>query len=269
MAPTELDFVEPVGDLGALWPSEAGLDDWLDSRGVPPVFSSLWSGQPLHGYETPAKLGGVVVHDARCVLGIRAWDDAYEGVLSAADSDKTVPWVLFDVEKIVRMMLRQSGLAFEILASPVRATDGQLGGRSFPARRVIEAAIHQDILFYYRDLADSVDWSVEGLASREYRLQIVDAVRNALTGLQLIDGRVVFELSALLDEVEADVAEAVRALAEDDTIDDEQHELIRDRLATWCQRLETPGVSALGEQPDDYDWLDELVVEQRLETLHT
>ena len=269
MAPTELDFVEPVGDLDALWPSEAGLDDWLASRGLPPVYASLWSGPQIHGYDTPSKLGGVVVHDAQTVPRIRAWDDAFEGILSRSDTDATVPWVLFDVEKIVRMMLRQSGMALEILASPVRASDVTLGDWSFPARRIIEAAIHQDILFYYRDCADSVNWNADGLSSREYRLQVVDAVRHALTGLELMDGRVVFGLTALLSDVEADVAEAVRALAEDDTIDEEKHALIRDRLATWCQRLETPGPSPLGEQPDDYDWLDELVVEQRLETLHT
>jgi hypothetical protein len=266
MAPTELDFVEPRRDLEALFPSEEGLDAWLDSRGVRPVYTSLWSGPPIHGYQTPTKLGGVVVHPAETVLGLRAWDDAYEGILTTSDTDDTIPWVLFDIEKIVRMMLRQSGLAFEILASPVCATGDALGGRDFPARRVIEAAIHQDILLYYRDAADSVAWDADGLESREYRLQIVDAVRRARTGVELRDGRVQLELAALLESVEDDVAETVRALLGDDTVEPEQHTLVRDRVTSWCRTLETPGTSTLGEQPDDYDWLHEFVVEQRLET---
>jgi hypothetical protein len=70
----------------------------------------------------------------------------------------------------------------------------------------------------------------------------------------------------LFESVEDDVAETVRALLGDDTVEPEQHTLVRDRVTSWCRTLETPGTSTLGEQPDDYDWLHEFVVEQRLET---
>jgi hypothetical protein len=265
MAPTELDFGPTRGNFEDLWVFDEGLEPWLASRGVSPVHLSIWSGDVLQGYQSQTKIGGVVVHPAETILGIRAWEDAYEGILSADGGQSSAPWVLFDVEKIVRMMLRQSGLAFEILASPIVAPAEQLEA-SFPAHRVVEAAIHDDILLYYRDCADSIRWSVEGLESGEYRRQIVDAVRHALTGLALIDGRVEFDLRALLEDAEPDIREAVHALLADDTVSPDLHELLRHRLASWCERLEAPGRSVLGHKPDDYDWLDELVARQRLQS---
>lgn len=262
---TELDFGDARDDFEALWVYDDGLDAWLESRGVPPVHLSVWSGPALEGYPTKTRIGGVFVQPASTVLGIRAWDDALEGVFTT-DGGETVPWVLFDLEKIVRMMLRQSGTAFEILASPICARHPGRTDLEFSAHRIVEAAIHKDILFYYRDFADGVRWDVDGLESREYRLQIVDAVRHALTGLRLIDGVVEFELASLLDEVESDVSDAVRAMLADDTVSEHQHSLLRNRLASWCQTLAEPGQHVLGDQPHGYDWLDDLVVQLRLES---
>ena len=62
----------------------------------------------------PGRWGGVFVQPATDVLGLRAWEDAWEGVLK----DNSHPWAMFELEKIMRMLLAGSGLAFDILASP-------------------------------------------------------------------------------------------------------------------------------------------------------
>ncbi|MGM0558599.1 MAG: hypothetical protein ACQEVA_19595, partial [Myxococcota bacterium] len=71
MAPTELDFGAARDDFAQRWVFDQGLDAWLGSRGLPPVHLSIWSGESLLGHPSTTKVGGVVVHPAETVLGIR------------------------------------------------------------------------------------------------------------------------------------------------------------------------------------------------------
>ena len=267
-----LDFGEACDDFEQHWTFVDSLESFLAARGIPPVYLSIYSGPELLGHPSPTKLGGVVVHGASTVLGLRAWDDAYEGVMARSEA-QSAPWVLFDLEKIVRMMLHQSGLAFEMLATPLALSEGSplRGARGeartpFPAHRIVEAAVHQGVLGFYHDRADSIHWDERGLEHDEYRLQIVDAIRCALTGLELVEGRVRFCLSDLVAGFEeTELAEVVDALQRDEAVSGDQHRYIRDRLAGWSASLADPSATALGEQPADYEWLDEFVVEQRLQ----
>ena len=89
-------------------------------------------------------LAGIVVHPAHVVLGLAGWEDAFEGILPACKT----PVVLFDLEKLLRMMLSQSGLAAEILAAPtlVAAPPG------FDPRALLDALATTRLLDHYRQL---------------------------------------------------------------------------------------------------------------------
>lgn len=167
---------------------------WAADHRPPASFLSVYSGRAVHGFDSRLRLGGVVVQPAEVVLGIRAWDDAFEGVFEL--DEEPVPYALFEVEKIVRMMLHQSGLAFEILASPAMLHDEE-----FPARRIVDAAVTRGILHHYRNVASG--WMarlVETQGQGAEPADVLDVVRNALTGRALVDGRAAFDLWALADE---------------------------------------------------------------------
>lgn len=91
-------------------PSELSQQDAPPLLGWGAISSPALCGLP----DAPRRLGGLCLHPAAHLLGLRAWRDTFEGLLSEREGERT-PWVVFDLEKMLRMLLRQSTLALEVL----------------------------------------------------------------------------------------------------------------------------------------------------------
>lgn len=233
----------------------------------PPVRHLVrFSGRQVHGFACTERVGGVVVHPAEVVLGLKAWDDAYEGVLPEGN----VPWVLFDAEKIVRMMLRQSGLALEILASPWASGEALVSG-GMDAQWVVRAAITREIVLHYRDVTrPGVAWLVQAgevgeVGSDKIRLQ--ELFRNLLTGCVLgQQGHVSLHLDDLLDfEVARGVREPLGEVVSGGASEDSGAVRELGRQAARLQGLlEVEQARVLPERPSDYEGLHGWLIAERL-----
>ncbi|MFP4599824.1 MAG: DNA polymerase beta superfamily protein, partial [Persicimonas sp.] len=226
----------------------------------PAQFLSVWSGAGVHGFDSPLRLGGVVVQPAEVVLGIRGWEDAFEQTLDLEVAERPVPVALFEIEKIVRMMLHQSGLAFEILTSPAVLCDTSC----FDARAIVEAAITTEIVHHYRDIAGG--W-LERLAEAEGRgasaADVLDVFRHALTGLGLMRGEVDLRLWATVERyADAELEGLLREVQRGAKIAGELLDELLDRGRRLVAGL-SPEDAALPARPNDYDGLDDLVVSLR------
>jgi predicted nucleotidyltransferase len=248
---------------------------WAGRQSPPARFLSAWSGLEVHGFDSPTRLGGVAVQPAEVVLGLRAWNDAEEGVIAENAENSSpensaappVPFVIFDVEKIVRMLLHQSGLAFEILASPVVLHADSLTGAQFPARRLIEAAISADILHHYRDVAiGGMARLVETKGQGARISDALGAVRNALCGVALSRGEVEFRLPTLLENYALPGLGAVLdEVADEDVEGALAPEFVAELDGLMSKLIASiqPDRCALPAGPSDYDWLNDFVVDAR------
>jgi hypothetical protein len=172
------------------------------------------------------RFGGVFVTPARRAMGLRGWEDAHEGTTDTGD-----PWVLFDLEKLIRMALRQSGLAFEFLTSSVTWSPD-----SFPARKLAESAITRDVAQYYADVARPL---LDSDTPDRWRW------RSLLTGWAL----------ATRGEVSHDLSTLQRLAEVDEPSSDDAGRLLEEMRAG----------EALPKTPSDYDWLNEMLVDARME----
>ncbi len=238
-----------------------GMDwaQWAGDQRPPAHFLALWSGRAVHGFTSPERVGGVVVQPADVVLGIRSWDDAFEGILEVAQWGNAAPFALFEVEKIVRMMLHQSGLAFEILASPAVLHDAD-----FPARRIVDAAVTRGVLHHYRDVAQGQIARLERAQGQGVRpADLLDIARHALTGVALADGLVDFHLWELVDAYGSSTLEGLlREAPHDAKLDDGYRADFARAVESLIERID-PDAAKLPDNPEDYDYLNDLVVTQR------
>lgn len=102
-----LEFAQHDHDviaLGVSWPH------W-SQRHLPLDRLVLSGGEAVNGIETPVRVAGVWTEPTASVLSLRTFDDAREGIIMGS------PFVHFEMEKLLRMALRQDVFAFEILAS--------------------------------------------------------------------------------------------------------------------------------------------------------
>ncbi len=234
----------------------------------PPIVHLVqFGGGQINGFSCAERVGGVFVQPAQVVLGLKAWDDAFEGVLAGE-----TPWVLFEAEKIVRMLLRQSGLALEILASPVAANFGAGLGVDFDPLALVRGAITREIVLYYRDvtrlgvsrllaLVESARFDDPCLLDNWGWLQ--DLFRNLLTGCVLgQQGNVCLHLEHLLD---SQIADGVRELLNEGFVG---NLAVLGELGKHAVRLqgflEVERAQILPERPSNYDGLNDWLVAQRL-----
>ncbi len=207
-----LEFVDEIQPLDDRW------TQWAASRRPTPVWLAR-----VHTSDEVDRYVGAYVTPAEVVLGLRGWDDADEGL----DPE---PFALFDIEKLVRMMLHQSGLAFEALCAAQ-----SLGALDVPARELARAAVTHEILSYYRDVT-----AVLETGNREgWRW------RTLMTGALLAQQGVVSHAMPTLCRMLGAGAEP---------------------SATEVVRLRTALASSphLPETPADYDLLNAFVVASRL-----
>lgn len=234
---------------------EARRPGWsLRAQGAHPgplcaVHACAWSGPDVCAVPSPRRLGGVFVTPADVVLGLRGWPDAHEWI----DAPSGAPVALFDLEKIMRMMLRQDVLALHILgAAGSHHPDSEHSG---VAREVVRMCLHKGIARHYIDVA-------RGLRARPFEAWEPGALAPVITGAALVAHGVfalnVRELVALWPHG------AVR-----DSVDDPQDEVAARGALAACQALLEGDHCALPERPTDYDAACALLVEQRLIAMHS
>lgn len=259
----QLEF-DPVRSAGLPAPAE-GWAAWLKARERPIRHFCAYDGPAVCRKDARMRLGGVFVAPADEVLGIRLWNDACEGVLEPEGVERTtgttesIPWVAYDLEKILRMMLHQSGLALEILASPVVLRQSEMD-----LRGIVEAAMTRGIVDHYLDVARGIVERASAVRDeREGQTEVWrDAIHQALVGLALCEGRVSFSLSTLLEwrdeEGLAAALEGGEAGGSGDCDD------LRARATGLIDELEASERAGLPESPRGYDALNDYLVQTRL-----
>lgn len=237
-------------------------------------FLSVWSGSAVHGFDSRLRLGGVFVAPADVVLGLRSWNDAREGVVGASEllgAKQSVPYAIFEVEKIVRMMLHQSGLAFEILASPVvfgldSPRDERTDAQPFPARRILDAAVTSGLLHHYRDVSRATLTRLVAAKGQGARASdIRDLVRTVLTGNVLMHGEVEFHLPTLLErQATAELGDLIENMLPENFVEPMWLQQFEDCISAAIDVI-SPDGSPLPPSPTDYDWLHDFVINSRLQ----
>ena len=184
-------------------------------------------------------------------MGLRGWEDAFEGVLSDG-----APFAIFEVEKIARMALRQDGLAFEVLAAPAR-----LHSTDFAPRALATWAMTRGVLAHYRDVTAPWLGALSRLPADAVRL----GARELLTGVALArDAAFGVELDTLLAHLDASgfggLLEALEARPEDVEVRAELEAAARALHA----ELDPSAPGPLPERVPDYDALHHAVYRWRM-----
>jgi hypothetical protein len=232
-----------------------GLPPWLVTLSAPPAphgWLGLMSGPAVHGFASPWQLGGVVVQPAALVLGLKPWEDAFEGVIPAAPP---VPWVRFDLEKLIRMALHQSGLALELLGG------APLEPGPIDPHAIAAGAITRQQLSYWRDTTRH-----EVATPPAAALEWLGLVRRVLTGYALAqDARYVAWLPELLaSHAPASLAALVAPVLAGEALEEAARGASAPLLASLWDRLDPEAPCALPERPSDYDGLERMLVAARL-----
>jgi hypothetical protein len=196
-------------------------------------------------------------------MGLQVWSDTREFEV------EDVPVSLFDVGKVIRMLLHQSGLAVETLSAGRRAIPERWKAAGFEPRRAVEWGITEDVLEHYRDAAAPfVREEDGGLDPGLVRHgEWLHRARLLLTGAALAEGRVGVSLDYLLETTGDDaLADAIDAVARKES---GARERLVAEAAPMAESLQTTEADALPASPDGYDELDEWLVDLRQHTLAT
>lgn len=253
---TDLTFDPPECVRDRFSPRSGDWEEWFGALERRPDYVCLWSGPEVSGYEgAPYRIGGFFAEPLESVVGLRPFADTIEGTVDLEGVEQSVPYVLFEIEKLVRMVLHQSGLAFELLASPcwIETADDEAPCRV--ARSILERGLASGILAHYREGAGSTlddEADRDGRSEREW----LELVREVGTGAALVQGRATLHLGRLLASrklgVERDEVALVREAEE-----------VSPAVGPFLERLRDP-IVGLPDEPDAYAILDEWLVETRL-----
>lgn len=213
-----------------------------------PLHLGCWSSPSLYP-GAPRRTGGVFVVPGETVLGLRGWADAHEGVDDAGD-----PWALFALEKIIRMMLRQSGLALELLAAPNTLPAHSI----FDPHEIITSCLHAGILSHVRD----VTWRARQGFGALPRARQLDALRVSLWGALLVEQRAL--VLGLSDAIErwavSSERELMRALVDGEEGSCDHVASLLDKLAEVADPDSEAARISLGSRPRGYDVVNDMLV---------
>jgi hypothetical protein len=191
-----------------------------------------YRGASATGIDHAPAAGGWVVHPASTVLALPGFEDAFEVVVAGELH------TLFDVEKIVRMLLHDSHLALEILGSAASFDAAPV------SRDILAWTLNTRHLAAARDAAKHLA-SGSGIAGPDDALE---QARRYLQGAALARGDLSLNLEVLAGRFGLDVPrdlDSARAVVD-------MVPLLPDR-------------PALPDSPADYDRLSDWLVAQRLE----
>jgi hypothetical protein len=215
-------------------------------------FASLWTGPMVHGFASSLRIGGSLTLPTSTIVGLRGWNDAHEEVVTL-DNTPT-PCVFFDIEKWLRMLLRQSHLAVEIFLSPHSIWKSP---RSIPATKIVSKAITRGIGQTYLDLVRGpLSSFVRGESLPD--LEIRGLFRELLTGWHLYSkGIFSLHLNPLVELTEDD---ALRTLTEGEL----DIQVLRRSADKYVKYLGATAKSALPSNPSDYEFMQDWLVARRL-----
>lgn len=213
----------------------------------------------LHACQwAPNRLGGVFAQPASTVLGLRGWPDAMEWTITRETLSATpVPVCFFELEKITRMMLRQSALALHILAAPNLLNSTRDMG--FDARLLIQMTLTRSIKAHYIDLLNHIDVASQ---SSNRMADLLDLTRQCLTGCTLyVHGALGLQMST------------VSAFWPNGPVRDMLDKLLASQpvemalihqVSTTIRHLFVTAETNLPERPADYDGAQAMLVNARL-----
>lgn len=213
-----------------------------------PLHLGCWSSPTLYP-GAPRRSGGIFVVPSATVLGLRGWADAREGVDDAGD-----PWVFFALEKIIRMMLRQSGLALELLAAPNTLPAHPL----FDPHQIISSCLHAGVLSHVQD----VTWRARQELDALTRARQLDALRVLLWGALLVEQRVLsLELADAIERWHlASDRELMSAFAAGEDVSLDRVTSLLDKLAAVADPDAEAARISLGSRPRGYDVVNAMLV---------
>lgn len=211
------------------------------------------SSPQLHGFASARQpqFGGVGVHATRTLLGLRAWRDTWE----FADAHHTC--VIFELEKLLRMLLRQSTLAAELIAALP----------DLPGATLLDHAITRHMPSAYAQSAQQTHLALRSSHATLATQDALHALRLLLTGAVLAtQHHMCVHLPTLLtlwDDA------ALIALVEDTSLEHSIHATLAQRFATHFDTIlpvltsDSPR-NCLPAAPTGYDALNEFLITQRL-----
>lgn len=161
------------------------------------VRASLIGGPHFDGFDGfEAQLGGIWIEPTASVLGLRAFNDADEGIDPLH--------VYYELEKVLRMLLRQSPLALRVFASPLLVAPSEWDQEFI--EDILRRAVGQQMVTAMLDLSADAD-------NRSQRSNAMpaawasDSLRWALAAKSLMGGVVGFNLELLARHHELEIAE--------------------------------------------------------------
>ncbi|TXD38102.1 hypothetical protein FRC98_04180 [Lujinxingia vulgaris] len=226
-----------------------------------PALLAWVEGPGAEGFESAWRLAGVTILPASTLLGLRAFEDAYEDHLPGAAPDgRDCMRVIFDVEKILRMALHQSVLALELLASPTPLQLQAPFDRIAPVE-LAQAALTSGVLRAYRGALPATLDAIDA----GQRVAALSGLRRLYTaGLLHREAMMGTDLGALLKScAPSPIAPIVEGWS-DAALSPDEARALKAEARRLDALLDSPG--ALPERPQNYDLLHETLVAWRLAT---
>ncbi len=261
----ELVFEDIFDARQQIRPAGQDWTAWFEDLPRQPIYAAIWSGPRVNGHRgAKVRIGGYFREPTPSVVGLRAFDDALEGQLELEGAEGPVPYSFFEIEKIIRMMLHRSHLAYEILASPARLSPPAGQGGECAARDLVRWSIAADVADVYRE---TLQGTVDDLrAGREVSIrEALRLVRRMMTGLALGERRATFDVQRMEHRPPGGgVGTDLLSRPPSESIGPLRSEII-EFVDEHLSKLDASN-SSLPSDPENYETLNKWLVDQRLST---
>ncbi len=233
--------------------------DFAHVYGFAPLLSRAMTGLPdaLHAQMCAPVMCGVAVHDARTVLGLKAWRDCVEG--SGREGGM---WTMYELEKLLRMTLRQSVLAADVISS---VASGDFDGGWILSQALtwdFPVALAQQCTLSMAHMREDIR---DFFASPE---RVIYMAWTLLTGVTLARQSLYCRHFPTLMEHHEDrlLTQALLDVTRGADVDGEACGVMAQRFEHLYDELMTRAQNNLPQRPAGYDVLHEFLIEQRMST---